>query len=91
MKSHSRIEAIDTNTPIGRVMRHLIGVLAELERTRASANSTQRRGLKFGLKPTPAPDQVGHARKLMDKRTRRYEAGRLNVGGSTLCRTLQVA
>jgi DNA invertase Pin-like site-specific DNA recombinase len=50
-------EAIDTQTPTGRAMWQMIGVLAELERsliierTRAGAKDAKRRGVKFGRKP----------------------------------------
>ncbi len=95
VKFHSLTEAIDTATPTGRAMWQMIGVLAELERsliserTRAGVKAAQRRGVKFGRKVKLKPDQIDHARKLIDKgAARQYVADLLNVGRSTLYRAL---
>jgi len=54
VKFRSPTEHIGTETPTGRAMWQLIGVLAELqrslisERTRAGAADTRARGVKFG-------------------------------------------
>jgi DNA invertase Pin-like site-specific DNA recombinase len=95
VKFHSLTEAIDTTTPTGRAMWQMIGVLAELERsliserTRAGVKAAQRRGVKFGRKPSLTPEQINHARKLIDKgEARQYVADLLNVGRSTLYRAL---
>ena len=76
-------------------MWQTIGVLPELERsliserTRAGVKAAQRRGVKFGRKPQLSPDQIAHARKLIDKgEGRQYVASLLNVGRSTLYRAL---
>jgi DNA invertase Pin-like site-specific DNA recombinase len=81
VKSHSLTEAIDTATPTGRAMGQIIGVLAEFERcliserTRAGVKAAQRRGVKFGRKPSLTPEQIDHARKLIDKgEARQYVA-----------------
>jgi hypothetical protein len=81
VKFHSLTEAIDTATPTGRAMWQMIEVLAELERsliserTRAGVKSAQRRGVKFGRKPRLTPEQINHARKLIDKvEARQYVA-----------------
>jgi DNA invertase Pin-like site-specific DNA recombinase len=56
VKFRSLTEAIDTDTPTGRAMWQMIGVLAELERnliaerTRAGVKDAKRRGVKFGRK-----------------------------------------
>jgi DNA invertase Pin-like site-specific DNA recombinase len=56
VKFRSLTEAIDTDTPTGRAMWQMIGVLAELERsliserTRAGVKAAQSRGVKFGRK-----------------------------------------
>src|SRR6202161_1380568 len=91
VKFHSLTEAIDTATPTGRAMWQMIGVLAELERsliserTRAGVQAAQRRGVKFGRKVKLTPEQVAHARKLIDKgEARRYVADLLNVSCLTL-------
>jgi hypothetical protein len=57
IKFQSLTEAIDTETPTGRAMWQMIGVLAELEhsliteRTRAGVKDAKRRGVKFGPHP----------------------------------------
>jgi DNA invertase Pin-like site-specific DNA recombinase len=54
IKFKSLTEAIDTETPTGRAMWQMIGVLAELERsliserTRAGVKAAKDRGVKFG-------------------------------------------
>jgi DNA invertase Pin-like site-specific DNA recombinase len=69
----SLTEQIDTETPTGRAMWQMIGVLAELERsliserTRAGVKAAQLRGVKFGCKPKLTPQQIAHARKLIDQ------------------------
>jgi DNA invertase Pin-like site-specific DNA recombinase len=88
-------EAIDTATPTGRAIWQMIGELAELERsliserTRAGAKAAQRRGVKFGRRPTLTSEQIDHARRLVEKgEGRQYVADLLNVGRSTLYRAL---
>ena len=95
VKFHSLTEGIDTATPAGRAMWQMIGTLAELERsliserTRAGVKAAQRRGVKFGRKVKLTPEQIDHARKLIDKgEARQYVADLLNVGRSTLYRAL---
>ena len=75
IKFRSLTEAIDTETPTGRAMWQMIGVLAELERsliterTRAGVKAAQKRGVKFGRKVKLTPDRLAHARKLIDQGT----------------------
>ena len=95
VKFRSLTEAIDTETPTGRAMWQMIGVLAELERsliserTRAGVKDAQRRGVKFGRKPKLSPQQIDHARKLIDAGERREDvAALLNVDRTTLYRAL---
>jgi DNA invertase Pin-like site-specific DNA recombinase len=95
IRFQSLTEAIDTETPTGRAMWQIIGVLAELEcgliaeRTRAGVKSAQRRGVKFGRKPKLTPEQVEHARKLIEEgESRQYGADLLNVGRETPYRAL---
>lgn len=87
VKFQSLTEAVDTATPTGRAMWQMIGVLAELERsliskrTRAGVKAAQRRGVKFGQKAKLSPEQIDHARKLIDQgEARQYMADLLNVG-----------
>ena len=72
-------------------MWQMIGVLAEFERsliserTRAGVEAAQRRGMKFGRKVKLMPEQIAHARRLIEKgEARQFVADLLNVGGSTL-------
>jgi DNA invertase Pin-like site-specific DNA recombinase len=51
--------------------------------------AAQRRGVKFGRKVKLTPDQIDHARNLIDKgEARQYVADLLNVGRSILYRAL---
>ena len=79
----------------GRAMWQMIGVLAELERsliserTRAGVKAAQRRGVKFGRKPKLTPQQIDHARKLIEQgEDRDAVAALLNVDRTTLYRAL---
>ena len=73
IKFRSLTEHIDTDTPTGRAMWQMIGLLAELERsliserTHAGVTAAKRRGVKFGRKRKLTPEQLDHARKLIDK------------------------
>jgi DNA invertase Pin-like site-specific DNA recombinase len=76
-------------------MWQMIGVLAELERsliserTRAGVKAARARGVKFGRKPKLRPQQINHARKLIDGGERREDvAALLNVDRTTLYRAL---
>jgi DNA invertase Pin-like site-specific DNA recombinase len=95
VKFRSLTEAIDTETPTGRAMWQMIGVLAELERsliserTRAGVKAAKDRGVKFGRKPKLSPQQKTHARKLIDDGQRREDvAAILNVNRTTLYRAM---
>jgi DNA invertase Pin-like site-specific DNA recombinase len=96
VKFRSLTEAIDTDTPTGRAMWQMIGVLAELERsliserTRAGVKAAKCRGVKFGRKPKLSPQQIDHARKLIDagEHSREQVATLLNVDRTTLYRAL---
>jgi DNA invertase Pin-like site-specific DNA recombinase len=72
VKFRSLTEAIDTNTPTGRVMWQTIGMMAEYEhsliseRTRAGVKDAKKRGVKFGRKKKLAPAQITKARKLIE-------------------------
>jgi DNA invertase Pin-like site-specific DNA recombinase len=95
VKFRSLTEVIDTETPTGRAMWQMIGVLAELERsliserTRAGVKAAKGRGVKFGRKPKLTRQQIDHARKLIDAGERREDvAALLNVDRTTLYRAL---
>jgi len=98
VKFRSLTEAIDTETPTGRAMWQMIGVLAELERsliterTRAGVKAAQRRGVKFGRKPKLTAPQIAHARKLIDEGEPVPDVARLlSVDRATIYRALQSA
>lgn len=65
-------EAIDTTSAQGKLLLHMLGALAEFERsliaerTRAGLNAAKRRGAKLGRKPKLSADQIAHARQLID-------------------------
>jgi len=91
----SLTEAINTTTPTGRAYWQMIGILAELERsmiaerTCAGMKAAKRRGVKFGRKPSLTPEQIEHARELIEKgEARQYVADLLNVSRTTLFRAL---
>src|ERR1700733_6689935 len=98
IKFRSLTEAIDTETPTGRAMWQMIGVLAELERsliterTRAGVKAAQRRGGKCGRKPKLPPDRLAHARKLIDQGKSPTEAAKIiGIARATIYRALQRA
>jgi Enterobacteriaceae phage serine recombinase len=95
VKFHSLTEAIDTETPTGRAMWQMIGVLAELERsliaerTRAGVTAARARGVKFGRKAKLTRQQITQARKLIAQGERAEDvAASFHVGRTTLYRAL---
>jgi|SRR5579872_3597214 len=95
VKFRSLTEAIDTDTPTGRAMWQMIGVLAELERsliserTRAGVQAAKSRGVKFGRKRKLSPHQITHARKMLAAGDPIQSVLHvLNVSRSTLYRSL---
>src|SRR5271166_5644047 len=77
VKFRSITEAIDSDTPTGRAMWQMIGLMAEFEhsiiseRTRAGVKDAQGRGVKFGRKRKLTEVQIAHARKQIDAGQRR--------------------
>jgi DNA invertase Pin-like site-specific DNA recombinase len=95
IKFRSLTEAIDTDTPTGRAMWQMIGVLAELERsliserTSAGVKAAKRRGVRFGRKHKLSKQQLDHARKLLNAGQRSDEVAALfKVHRTTLYRAL---
>ena len=95
VKFRSLTEAIDTDTPTGRAMWQLIGVLAELERslinerTRAGVIAARARGVKFGRSRKLSRQQIDHARKLIQEGHRREDVSTLlNLNRTTLYRAI---
>jgi DNA invertase Pin-like site-specific DNA recombinase len=98
VKFRSLTEAIDTDTPTGRAMWQMIGVLAELERsliterTHADIQAAKIRGVKFGRKPKLTPQQIEHARNLRKQGdSANAIAPLLRVSRATLYRALNLA
>jgi len=91
-------DPIDTTNAGGRLVLHMMGALAEfersliVERTQAGLQAAKRRGVKLGRKPKLTGAQVAHARQLMDGgENGRAVARSLGVARSTLYEALKVA
>ncbi|MFS0712203.1 recombinase family protein [Brevundimonas sp. 2P06AA] len=89
-------ENIDTTTAGGRLVFHMMGALAEfersliVERTKAGMASARSRGRHLGRSPSLNPSKVEHARMLIDSGASVSDTARtLNVGRSTLYRALR--
>ena len=93
---HSISEAIDTTTPGGKLVFHVLGAIAEFERgliserTRAGMESARRRGIHCGRPPKLSRGQVEEARALIEAgaATRAAIAVRFGVDIGTLRRAL---
>src|SRR5208283_3569983 len=65
-------DPIDTTTAGGRLVHHMMGTLAEFERsliveqTQAGLRAAKRRGQKLGRPPGLTTEQITHARGLLD-------------------------
>jgi DNA invertase Pin-like site-specific DNA recombinase len=92
VKFRSLTEAIDTESPIGRAMWQMIGVMAEFERsiigerTRAGVKAAKARGVKFGRRRALTPQQIEHAKELRPKRSPDEIAVLLGVSRATVYR-----
>jgi DNA invertase Pin-like site-specific DNA recombinase len=91
-------DPIDTTNAGGRLVLHIMGALAEfertliVERTLAGLSAAKRRGVKLGRKPILTPAQITHARRLIDGGERPHSvASTLSVGRTTLWRALKAA
>lgn len=91
-------DPIDTTNAGGRLVLHMMGALAEfersliVERTRAGLKAAKRRGAQLGRKPVLTSAQVTHARRLIDGgESPRTVATTLRVSRTTLWRALKVA
>ena len=91
-------DPIDTTNAGGRLVLHMMGALAEFERsliaerTKAGLQAAKRQGVRLGRKPKLTPAQVAHARQLMDAgENGRTVARSFGVARSTLYEALKVA
>jgi len=92
----SLTEGIDTTTAQGRLTFHLMGALAEfersliVERTQAGLASARKRGVRIGRPPVLTSAQIKHARKLIESGERPSSVAiSLGVDRSTLYRSLK--
>ncbi len=89
----------DTTTPAGRMVLTVFAGIAEFERsliidrTRTGRQAAKQRGVQFGRRPTLSPEQIDHARSLIDQegRTTGETAELLGVHRATLYRALNKA
>ena len=88
-------ESIDTTTPTGRLTFHLIGALAEFERsliherTSVGLKAAKARGVQLGRKPSITAAQAKHARWLINSgENPRSVALSFGIGRTTLYRHL---
>lgn len=89
-------DPIDTESAGGRLVLHIMGALAEfersliVERTRAGLLAAKRRGQKLGRKRILTPAQVNHARHLIEAgESPRAVATSFRIGRTTLWRALK--
>ncbi len=93
----SLTECIDTTTPGGRLVFHIMAALAEFERsliaerTRAGMRAAKDRGVRIGRPPKLTNEQLDGARALLDQGdvSKRAIAALLGVDESTLRRRLK--
>ena len=90
----SLTESINTASPGGRLVFHMMGALAEFERsliserTRAGLAAARARGKKIGRRRQMTPDQCAHARVLLKTSTITEVAAHFNVHPRTVKRAL---
>lgn len=87
----SLTEQIDTSTPGGRLIFHVLGALAEFERdlikerTRTGVKAAMARGVRFGVEPKLSGKQVEQAQKQRDRGDSiRLIASRFGVSHNTI-------
>lgn len=89
-------ESIDTTTAGGRLVFHLMGAIAEFERsliterTQAGMDAARKRGVRVGRPQALTKEQIRHARSLIDGgETPSAVAASLGVGRTTMYRALK--
>lgn len=91
----SLTEGIDTTSPAGTLLFHIMGALAEfersllIERTRAGIAAAKKRGQHVGRPRSMTGAQITHARELLaEGKSQEQVAAIVRVARSTLNRTL---
>ncbi len=91
-------DPIDSESSSGRLVMHIMGALAEfersliVERTQAGIQAAKKRGVRLGRRPSLAAAQVARARALVERgESPRAIARTMRVGKSTLYRALKDA
>jgi DNA invertase Pin-like site-specific DNA recombinase len=92
----SLTEAIDTTTPAGRMMMHMVGAFAEFERamlrerTKAGLDSARREGRIGGRRPKLSPQQQAEIRWMVSRgdKTAADAARLFRIHPATVCRLL---
>ncbi len=87
----------DTTSAAGKMIMTVFAGIAEFERslivdrTRTGRMAAQKRGVRFGRPPALTPEQIDHARRLIndDKRSSSEAADLLGVHRATLYRALR--
>lgn len=90
-------EAIDTTTAGGKLVFHMMGALAEFERsliaerTKAGMSAAKKRGVSLGRPKKLTKTQIDHAREMVEtgKQTLASMADLYGVDNSTLWRALK--
>lgn len=90
-------ERIDTSSSGGRLLFHVMGAMAEFERsiiserTKAGMEAAKARGARIGRRPSMTPDQVNKARYEVEVQLRQLDdvAAQFNVHPKTLARVLR--
>jgi DNA invertase Pin-like site-specific DNA recombinase len=93
----SLTESIDTTTSGGKLIFHMMGALAEFERsliserTKEGMKAAKRRGKNVGRPPALSPEQIAHARREIEasRETKSGMAAILGVDRTTLGRALR--
>ena len=94
---HSLQDGIDTTNASGKLVFHIMGSLAEFERsllterTRAGLEAARRRGVVVGRRPKVTKAKLDHALRLIESGIGVPEVAKtLGVGRSTLYQALQL-
>ncbi len=90
-------ERIDTSSSGGRLLFHVMGAMAEFERsiiserTKAGMEAARARGARIGRRPSMTPDQVSVARHAVEVQFKELcdVAAEFNVHPKTLARVLR--